>query len=220
MSLEKFLVVAGVGIGLLSLTKPVAGGGGSPPLPTEPVPMTDLPIISLFASEILEPFALRNAPTPMVGRGRVEFQDGNLLYVNDAGWTLIATRTPILETVEILFVWKALEGDEFICEGWNGYPNGNGHSAFIYFKNKKVYHVHDGDQKFVYLMDLDPTEDWVTVQMLVDYSVPEIVSVTINDRTFEHLPIGNEPIGKADYWQLNFRQNMKGQVLIKAMKAW
>lgn len=189
-------------------------------LPYEPVPMTDLPVASAFESKVLEPFALRSAPTPTpTGIGRVEWQDGNLLYINDSGWSYLATRTEKQQRVEMIFMWKALEGDRFICEGWNAYPGGIGHSALIYFKDKKVWHVHYGEQQDTFLMDLDPMLDWITVDMVANYVVPEIEAVSINGHLFEHLPIGNEPIGTGDFWQFNLHQLQYGKVLIRSMDA-
>jgi hypothetical protein len=187
------------------------------PLPQEPYPYTQLPIRSQFENKTLEPFALLST-FDRPSTGYAQFENDCVKYHSD-GDTWIATRTQILSTVITRWMWKPVEGNEFVCECWNADPTGHGRTAMIIFRNGKVYYTHFPDQQ--YLVDYDPrSEKWTTVEMEVNYTESEIRTLTINGLKFEHLPIGDEPIGSNNgFWQLQFYLKAKGTVLIRSIEA-
>lgn len=187
------------------------------PLPQEPYPYTQLPIRSQFENKTLEPFALLST-FDRPSTGYVQFENDCVKYHSD-GDTWIATTTQVLSTVIATWTWKPVEGNEFICECWNAYPNSQGLTAMIIFRNGKVYYTCYPEQR--YLVDYDPrSEKWTTVEMEVNYTASEITTLTINGLRFEHLPIKDEPIGSNNgFWQLQFYLPTKVTVLVKSIEA-
>lgn len=214
------LVVGGIVIGTLRGPAPLPN-----PLPHEPYPYTVLPISSMFETGILDPFALLsvfNVPsqgTPPIGSGKVAFANGLLEYQSDL-WSYVTTRVArVLDHVTVRMVWKPLSGSLFINEAWNADPDSIGHTAMIIFDSGKVRQTQYPNQ--VELMDFDPYGvDWVTMEMTIDYTVPEIMQLIINGRIFTHLPIGEEPIAAVvGFWQLQFFMPKAASVLIKEISA-
>jgi hypothetical protein len=206
---------AAVLVGLAATRKASAA---LPVLPHEPYPYTQLPISSRFNEKILEPFKLL-AAFGNVGLGEVLFEDSYLRYTS-GGWSWLVTRTEWQSVVNAKWVWKAVKGDGFIIEAWDAYANNVGRTAMILFRNGKVYHLHDGNYTEVYLMDFDPFKDFVTVRMTIDYTIPEIRDLYINDNHFSHLIIRDEPIGKeVPFWQMQIFLPWYASILVQEMQA-
>jgi len=201
--------------GITGLFRPTPATVG---LPHDPYPYTTLPIKSKFDENNLMPFRLL-AAFDYPGFGRVSFQQSCLKYESEY-WSWLVTRTNGLQDViNTKWVLKPVYGP-FIAEAWNARPDRIGHTAMIIFKDNKVYQSNFPDWDT--LMDFDPyQEDWVTVQMVIDYTVPEIRDLWINDRHFTHLRIGDEPIGGTDaFWQTQVFLPERSCVLVKEMQAW
>jgi hypothetical protein len=190
-----------------------------PQLPSGPYPYATLPIKSRFEEGTLEPFGLLAAFNSS-GSGQVSFQDSYLKY-ESGSWSWLVTRTNELQNViNAKWVWKPMEGREFIIEAWNARPDRVGHTAMIIFRDGKVYQSRHPVE--FYLMSFDPYKtDWVTVQMIIDYTIPEIRELSINGYHFSHLQICDEPIGAANgFWQMQIFLPRSSGVLVKDMQAW
>jgi hypothetical protein len=187
-------------------------------LPHEPYPYTDFPIESKFDKGKLEPFTLL-AAFDFPGSGEVSFEDSHLKYKSST-WSWLVIRTELQDVVNAKWVWKAIEGKEFIIEAWEAYTNNFGRTAMIIFRDGKVYQVQFPNE--VYLMDFDPFNDFVTVQMIVDYHASEIRDLWINEYHFSHLPMNDEPIGKpiSPFWQMQIFLRSSSTVLVEDMQAW
>lgn len=188
-------------------------------LPHEPYPYTTLPIQSEFEVGELEPFGLL-AAFDDPGFGQLSFQRPYLEY-GSGSWSWLVTRTIGLQgVVNVRWVWRPIEGQEFIIEAWNARPDCVGDTAMITFKDGKVYQSRHPVQ--VYLMDFDPYKtEWVTVQMTIDYAIPEIRELSINGYNFSHLRIDDEPIGATDgFWQMQIFLPTSSTVLVEDMQAW
>jgi hypothetical protein len=210
------IVIAFLGVGT-PLIKTSVIEGTTTELPHEPYPFTNLPIESNFNEGKMEPFKLL-AAFVYRGYGEASFEYSYLKYVSSS-WSWVITRTELQDTVNVKYVWKAVDGNLFIIEAWNAYSNKTGRTAMIAFKDGKVYQIRY--QNGVYLMDFNPFRDFVTVQMSIDYNVPEIRDLWINEYHFTHLSIKNEPIGPTSpFWQMQVFLQESGVVLIKEMKAW
>lgn len=192
-------------------------GGGETGLPHEPYPYTSLPIESKFNEGKLEPLKLL-AAFDSPGSGKVSFENSCLKY-ESSSWSWLVTRTELQDSVNVKWIWKAVEGEEFIIEAWNAHSNNVGHTAMIVFKDGKVCQIRYPDE--VYLMDFSPFDDFVTVRMIIDYNVPKITDLWINEYHFTHLPIEDEPIGTTSpFWQMQIFLQKRSIVLVKEMQAW
>lgn len=186
-------------------------------LPDGPYPNTSLPLESKFDEGQSEPFRLL-AAFDSPGSGDFSFENSWLKYESSV-WSWLVTRTELQDMVNAEWVWRAVEGREFIIEAWNAYPNNTGRTAMIIFRDGKVYQVQYPDD--VYLMDFNPFNGFVTVRMTIDYNVPEIRSLWINEHYFSQLRIGNEPIGTTPpFWQMQIFLRGESTVLVKEMRAW
>jgi hypothetical protein len=188
-------------------------------LPHEPYPYTTLPIKSQFEEGKLEPFELLGAFNSP-GFGEVSFEELCLKY-ESGSWSWLVTRTEELQgVVNAKWVWKPVGGQEFIIEAWNARPDRVGDTAMIIFKDGKVYQSRYPGE--VHLMDFDPYKaDWVTVQMVINYTIPEIEELWINGYHFSHLPIRHEPIAPTNsFWQLQIFLQDSSLVLVKDIQAW
>jgi hypothetical protein len=183
----------------------------------EPYPYTNLPIESDFNEGRLEPFRLL-AAFVYSGSGEVSFENSSLKY-ESSRWSWLVTRTELQDLVNTRYVWKAIDGEQFIIEAWNAYPNNTGRTAMIAFKNGKVYQIQYPNE--VYLMNFNPFSDFVTVQMTIDYNASEIRDLWINQYHFSHLDIKNEPIGPTSpFWQMQIFLQQPSTVLVREMQAW
>jgi hypothetical protein len=216
-------LIIGVFVSVLLLSGKVEPAGEQPylyaTLPHDPYPYTMLPIKSKFEEGKLEPFELL-AAFDQPGFGQVSFQESYLEY-KSGSWSWLAIRTSELQNViNARWVWKPLEGREFIIEAWNARPDRIGHTAMIVFRNGKVYQSMYPVE--ICLMDFDPYKtDWVTVQMIVDYTIPEIRDLWINEYHFSQLRIVGEPIGPTDgFWQMQIFLPENAAVLVKEMQTW
>jgi hypothetical protein len=210
------VTILGVSI-LMPIIEIPATGRGEIGLPHEPYPNTFLPVQSEFNEEKLEPFRLL-AAFDFFGAGDVSFENSCLKY-ESFSWSWLVTRTKLQDSVNARWVWKAIEGREFIIEAWNAYSNNIGRTAMIIFRDGKVYQVQYANE--VYLMDFNPFVDYVSVQMTIDYNVPEIRDLWINEYHFSHLSIKNEPIGTTSpFWQMQIFLHKRSTVSVKEMQAW
>ena len=191
-------------------------------LPHEPYPYATLPIRSRFEEGNLEPFRLL-AAFDSPGFGQASFQNSYLSY-ESGSWSWLVTRTDGLqEVLNAKWIWKPVEGHEFIIEAWNARPDCVGHTAMIIFRDGRVYQSRYPVQ--VHLMDFDPyKKSWVSVQMIIDYTVPEIRDLWIDEYHFSHLQICDEPIGRLfelnGFWQMQVFLQRSSIVLVKEMQAW
>jgi hypothetical protein len=210
------IIIVALG-GLTLVTEVSTTEGGKAGLPHEPYPYTDLSIESKFNEGKSEPFRLL-AAFDFFGSGEISFENSSLKY-KSLKWSWLVTRTRIQDVVNAQWLWKAIGGKEFIIEAWNAYPNNTGRTAMIIFRDGKVYQVQYPDD--VYLMDFNPFNGLVTVRMTIDYDVPEIRSLWINEHHFSQLRIGNEPIGTTPpFWQMQIFLRGDSTVLVKEMRAW
>lgn len=201
-----------------------------PSMPSLTIPFVDMPISldlsgGVLNERIVGDFVLITAPAGIGGVGRLSILDGNLLYENLSGFTMLATRTKNLQhKVGMRFIWKALSGDGFVNEGWNGLASYVGNGAQIVFQSGKAWFFTDPNPNHnIELMSLDPAADWNTVEIHADYDVPEISSVSINGETFTDLRMGNNPITGSDlpYWQLQLAAFLgPAKILIQSIEAW
>jgi hypothetical protein len=204
------IIIVALG-GLTLVTEVSTTEGGKAGLPHEPYPYTDLPIESKFNEGKSEPFKLL-AAFDFFGSGEISFENSSLK------WSWLVTRTRLQDVVNAQWVWKAIGGKEFIIEAWNAYPNNTGRTAMIIFRDGKIYQVQYPSE--VCLVDFNPFNDFVTVRMIIDYNVPEIGDLWINEYHFSHLTIKNEPIGTTPpFWQMQIFLQKPSTVLIKEMQA-
>jgi hypothetical protein len=188
-------------------------------LPSEPYPYTTLPIKSRFEEGKLEAFGLL-AAFDSPGFGQVSFQEPYLKCESGSGSWLVTRTHELQNVISARWVWKPLQGQEFIIEAWNARPDRVGHTAMIIFRDGKVYQSRYPIE--FYLMSFDPYKtDWVTVQMIIDYTIPEIRELLINEYHFWHLRICDEPIGAANgFWQMQIFLRKTSTVLVEDMQAW
>lgn len=207
------------GLVVATRTSTIDGGGkvSAARLPDGPYPNTSLPLQSEFNEGRSEPFRLL-AAFDSPGSGDFSFENSCLRYESSV-WSWLVTRTELQDVVNAEWVWRAVEGREFIIEAWNAYPNNTGRTAMIIFRDGKVYQVQYPDN--VYLMDFNPFNGLVTVKMTINYNVPEIRSLWINEHHFSQLRICNEPIGTTPpFWQMQIFLRGESTVLVNEMRAW
>jgi hypothetical protein len=219
-SLIHWFIIGGLIFFLLLSAQPLCGESYPyATLPHEPYPYTTLPIKSKFEEGKLEPFGLL-ATFDQPGSGQVSFQKSVLEYESGSGSWLVTRTNELQNVINSRWVWKPLEGREFIIEAWNARPDRVGHTAMIIFRDGKVYQSRYPVEFF--LMNFDPYKtDWVTVQMIIDYTIPEIRELSINGYHFSHLQICDEPIGAANgFWQMQIFLPRSSGVLVKDMQAW
>jgi hypothetical protein len=191
-------------------------------LPYEPYPYATLPIESEFEKGKLEPFRLL-AAFGAPGFGQVSFHNSCLKY-ESGSWSWLVTRTEGLQdTINARWIWEPVEGREFIIEAWNARPDQVGHTAMIIFRDGRVYQSRYPVE--VPLMNFElHNVNWITVQMTIDYEVPEIRDLWINEFHFSHLRISDEPIGRLfelnGYWQMQIFLQGSSTLLVKEMQAW
>jgi hypothetical protein len=185
--------------------------------PSDNLKKHTLPIQSKFDAGILDPFGLY-AAFGANGSWSVGFENGMLKYHSES-WSWVIVRSELQDIVNCKWVWKAVEGQEFIIEAWNANANHIGHTAMIIFRNNEVFYSNFPNE--IYLMDFDPYADFVTVEMKIDYTIPEITYLKINSHVFNHLLIADEPIGATSgFWQMQIFLIGTATVLVKEMEAW
>lgn len=207
-----------IGGGVIITLVPSAEPGTQTDLPHEPYPYTTLPIESEFNQEKLQPFGLL-AAFGYPGMGSVSFEDQYLRY-QSSNWSWLVTRTELQDVINVQWIWKAVEGNEFVIEAWDAYGD-YGRTAMIIFTDGKVYQVQY--PKDIYLTDFDPFNNFVTVRMTVDYNTSQITDLWINQCHFSNLPIENEYLGMtvpSPFWQMQIFLRKPGTVLVKEMQAW
>jgi hypothetical protein len=213
------LILAGlIGGSLLEGLMVKVAPDSEPYLPHEPYPYTNLPIASEFNEGKLEPLKLL-AAFDFSGSGSVSFENSYLKYKSST-WSWLVIRTKLQDVVSAKWVWKAVEGREFVIEAWEAYGD-FGRTAMIIFRDGKVYQVQY--PKEIYLMDFNPFSDFIIVQMTVDYNASEIEDLWINEHHFSHLPINDEGLGRtvsSPFWQMQIFLRKSATVLVKEMEAW
>jgi len=199
----------------------------------DPESRTTLPIVYKFEQKNLLPFYLKRSydwpygvwgPTPYypIPRGTVSFDNEGLIFSSSRHMWIIA-RVDYLEQVSVSWVWKPLNGQQFITEAWiNKKANGNeklapgvnpnigvGLTCMIIFEPTGIYYSRaDVTNWKVQLStkDLTKSNDWIYVDASVDYrdAVKKIKSLTIKttgfSQTWTDLPIGYEPTGSDISW--------------------
>jgi hypothetical protein len=200
-------------------------------LPYDPESRTNLPIMSKFEQKILSPFYLKRSydwpyskwvsyyPIP---RGTISFDEEGLIFTSSSNMWLIS-RTDYLEQVNVSWVWKPLDGDQFITEAWiNKKATGNeklapdvnpdkgvGLTCMIIFEPTGIYYSKADETDFkkqLSTVDLTKSKSWIYVNAIVDYrdSVKKIKSLFITNSSFSQtwtdLPIGYEPTGSDVSW--------------------
>jgi hypothetical protein len=214
-------VLGGLGLLLAGLgrqAKPL------PPLPEEPYSYTDLPFRSNFEEKSLEPFQLLSV-FGGGGRGDISFTDDGYLLFHGGDRAYVVTRISPVNKLYLRYVWKAVQGSLFVLEAWK-LKEGIGNTSMISFTDGKVFQSQYPDQK-VLVAEFDPFKDWVTVLMEIDYENKEIVFLSVNELTFEHLPFFDEPcdwmkafaFNKDPYIQIQLYVPA-GSVLVKEISAW
>jgi hypothetical protein len=197
----------------------------------DPETTTTIPIVSKFDQKILSPFYLkRDYDWPFrewvsyypIPKATVSFDDEGLVF-SSCGHMWTIARTDYLEQVNVLWVWKPLNGDQFITEAWinkkatgneNLAPgicpnNGVGLTCMIIFEPTGINYSKADEtnwNKQLSTTDLTKSKDWIYVNAIVDYrdAVKKIKSLTITttgfSQTWTDLPIGYEPTGSNVSW--------------------
>jgi hypothetical protein len=221
-------------------------------LPYDPESRTTLPIATKFEQKNLSPFYLkRSYDWPFgiwgvtsyypIAKGTVSFDEEGLIF-NSCGHMWMVARSDYLEQVNVLWVWKPLNGKQFITEAWVNKiatgseklapgvsPNkGVGLTCMIFFEPTGIYYSKaDETNGKVQLntKDLTKSKDWIYVNAIVDYrdSVKKIKSLTITttgfSQTWIDLPIGYEPTGDGVFFQPQVFLIDSGTVKVKQISV-